>query len=78
MPEIGTSDSMSEDGKRSVAEWPQLRAHPRRYHCGTPRAANDWDSRNNGELPHILLRPNLDSLKNFRECLKQTGVNSFG
>ena len=27
MPEIGTSGSMSEDGKRSVAEWPKL---PRR------------------------------------------------
>ncbi len=24
MPEIGTSGSMSEDGKRSVAEWPKL------------------------------------------------------
>jgi hypothetical protein len=23
MPEIGTSGSMSEDGKRSVAEWPK-------------------------------------------------------
>ena len=24
MPEIGTSGSMSEDGKRSVAKWPKL------------------------------------------------------
>jgi hypothetical protein len=34
-----------------------------------PVRANDWDSQNNGELPHktptLLSQPNLDSLKKF-------------
>ena len=29
MPEIGTSGSMSGDGKRGVADGPSYRAHPR-------------------------------------------------
>ena len=31
MPEIGTSGSMSEDGKRGVAKWPSYRVHHRLY-----------------------------------------------
>jgi len=37
MPEIGTSGSMSGDGKRSVAEWPKLPRHPRLYHLDRGR-----------------------------------------
>ena len=34
MPEIGTSGSMSGDGKRGVGhKAPSYRAHPRLYHC---------------------------------------------
>ena len=36
MPEIGTSGSMSEDGKRGVAKWPSYRVHPRLYHLYGP------------------------------------------
>jgi hypothetical protein len=38
MPEIGTSGSMSEDGKRGVAKWPKL---PRLSSTLPPIAAAD-------------------------------------
>src|ERR1700722_4299324 len=59
-------------------------AHPEFFsvwtHCGTPRAANDWDSQNSGELPHkttLLSQPNLVSLKNFPGMFKANRGKQF-
>ena len=39
MPEIGTSGSMSGDGKRSAAAWPKL-----------PRPSSNYSSRTSGDV----------------------------
>src|SRR3984957_17826334 len=59
-------------------------AHPEFFsvwtHCGTPRAANDRDSQNSGELPHkttFLSQPNLFSLKNFPGMFKANRGKQF-
>jgi hypothetical protein len=69
MPEIGTSGSMSEDGKRGVAKWPKLprlsSTLPERRFAATQRHVCSWStSRNGTDIVNVgcnLVRPRLSA-----------------
>src|SRR5215472_7309843 len=57
MPEIGTSGSMSEDGKRSVAKWPKL-----------PRLSSTLPKRTGRGMAQRLPMTPLRTLESFSRC----------
>ena len=57
MPEIGTSGSMSENGKRSVAEWPKL---PRPFSTLPNRSLAGTKSRSAAGYPLVSILNEID------------------